>query len=77
MSRSDEENSNLYGDQDEDNHISQNSDEEGEDVGYSRKGNIINDDDDDDDDEDEEEEEEDEEEARKVKLFFFFFFIFT
>lgn len=67
MSRSDDEDSNLY-DQDEDNSISHRSDDdEGEDIGYStRKGNTIADDDDDDDDEDEEEEEEDEEEARKV-----------
>lgn len=65
MSRSDDEDSNLY-DQDEDNSITHNSDEEGEDIQYSRKGNVINDDDDDDDDDDEEEEDEDEEEARKV-----------
>ncbi|CAO3647097.1 unnamed protein product [Mucor fragilis] len=67
MSRSDDEDSNVY-DQDEDNSISHRSDdEEGEEIGYSsRKGNNIADDDDDDDDEDEEEEEEDEEEARKV-----------
>jgi hypothetical protein len=68
MSRSDEEDSNLYGDQDEDNSTSQNSDEEGEDIGYPRKGNTINEEDEDEDDEDEEEEEEDEEEARKVIL---------
>lgn len=68
MSRSDDEDSNLYGDQDEDNSMTQNSDDEGEDIGYNRKRNPIddNDDDDDDDDEDEEEDEEDEEEARKV-----------
>lgn len=66
MSRSDDEDSNLY-DQDEENSISHRSDDEGEDLGFSsRKGNNIADDDDDDDDEDEEEEEEDEEEARKV-----------
>ncbi|KAI8357781.1 SH2 domain-containing protein [Blakeslea trispora] len=66
MSRSDDEDSNLYGDQDEDNSIAQNSDEEGEDIGYSRKGNMINDDDEDDDDEEDEEEDDDEEEARKI-----------
>lgn len=66
MSRSDDEDSNLY-DQDEENSISHRSDDEGEEIGFSsRKGNNIADDDDDDDDEDEEEEEEDEEEARKV-----------
>ncbi|RCI04677.1 Transcription elongation factor spt6 [Rhizopus stolonifer] len=65
MSRSDDEVTNMYGDQDEENSLVQNSDEEGEDIGYSRKGNMINDDDDDDDD-DEEEEDEDEEEARKI-----------
>jgi transcription elongation factor SPT6 len=67
MSRSDDEDSNLYGDEQDDNSVAQNFDEEGEDIGYNRKRNPINDDDDDD-DEDEEEEEEDEEEARKVKL---------
>jgi hypothetical protein len=65
MSRSDDEDSNLFGDEQDDNSVTQHSDEEGEDIGYNRKRNPINDDDEDD-DEDEEEEEEDEEEARKV-----------
>lgn len=63
MSRSDDEDSNLYGDQDETNSIAQNSDEEGEEIGYGHKTAGIGSDDDD----DEEEEDEDEEEARKVK----------
>ncbi|KAI8645252.1 SH2 domain-containing protein [Parasitella parasitica] len=67
MSRSDDEDSNLY-DQDEETSITQHSDDEGEDIGYSsrKRNNLVHDDDDDDDDEDEEEEEEDEEEARKI-----------
>ncbi|KAG2212645.1 hypothetical protein INT47_000622 [Mucor saturninus] len=62
MSKSDDEDSNLYGDQDEDNSVTQNSDEEGEEIGYNRKNSGLGSDDDD----DEEEEDEDEEEARKV-----------
>lgn len=70
MPRSDDEDSTMYGDQDEENSVSQVSDDdEGEDIGYNRrsgKSNRIQDSEDDDDDDDEEEEEEDEEEARKV-----------
>lgn len=64
MSKSDDEDSNMYGDQDEENSITQNSDEEGEDIGYNRKTTGLGSDDDD----DEEEEDEDEEEARKVNI---------
>jgi hypothetical protein len=66
MSRSEDEDSNMYGDQGEDNSVSQVSDEEGEDIGYRRSGKSNRIHDDVDDDDDEEEEEEDEEEARKV-----------
>ncbi|KAI9470095.1 MAG: SH2 domain-containing protein [Benjaminiella poitrasii] len=65
MARSDDEESITY-DRDEDNLAHNSDDEEGEDIGYGRKGNAIDDDDDDDDDDEEEEEEEDEEEARKI-----------
>ncbi|KAI7905581.1 SH2 domain-containing protein [Cokeromyces recurvatus] len=58
MAKSDDEESMTY---EEEDNFTHDSDEEGEDIGYGRKGNPI-----DDDDDEEEEEEEDEEEARKI-----------